>query len=184
MPHYEYKVVPAPMRGEKVRGIRAPRERFAHTLATLMNQMAVEGWEYQRAETLPCEERNGLFSGKHMVFQNMLVFRRSTQTQPSEDVHRQDLQRHAPAPEPRPAPESRQPEARQPEPRAVPEPRVVPEPPSPAAMAASLLPDHPAGQAPRIAPVDPHRKLRRDDDGVVPPGPSRVPPQGPDRRGE
>ena len=75
MAHYEYKVVPAPKRGEKVRGVRASEDRFAIALTNVMNTHAAEGWEYQRTETLPAEEREGLM-GKATVFQNMMVFRR------------------------------------------------------------------------------------------------------------
>jgi hypothetical protein len=40
-----------------------------------MNKMGASGWEYIRADTLPCEERVGL-TGTKSVYQNMLVFRR------------------------------------------------------------------------------------------------------------
>ena len=40
-----------------------------------MNAMATDGWEFQRAETLPSEERSGL-TGTKTVYHNMLVFRR------------------------------------------------------------------------------------------------------------
>lgn len=76
MPRYEYKVVPAPARGEKIRGIRATQDRFALTLTGMMNAMAEDGWEYQRAETLPCEERTGLMRTT-TTYQNLLVFRRA-----------------------------------------------------------------------------------------------------------
>lgn len=72
---FEYKVVPAPIRGKKTRGVKSPADRFANTLSDLMNEMAAEGWEYLRADTLPAEERAG-FTGKSTVFQNVLVFRR------------------------------------------------------------------------------------------------------------
>ncbi|MEQ3625233.1 MAG: hypothetical protein ABNH26_10910 [Celeribacter sp.] len=75
MTRYEYKVVPAPEKGQRVKGAKGPRERFAHVLETLMNEFGAEGWEYLRADTLPCEERTGL-TGKTVVYQNMLVFRR------------------------------------------------------------------------------------------------------------
>lgn len=75
MTKYEYKVLPAPDRGLKARGVKGADGRFAHALEVLMNDMGAEGWEYQRAETLPCEERQGL-SGKTTVYRNMLVFRR------------------------------------------------------------------------------------------------------------
>ena len=73
---FEYKVVPAPMRGIKARGIKTSDDRFANALQASMNEMAAEGWEYQRADTLPCEEREGLM-GKTTVYKNMLVFRRA-----------------------------------------------------------------------------------------------------------
>ena len=87
MAHYEYKVVPAPRRGEKVRGLRAAEDRFAVALANVMNAQAAEGWEYQRTETLPAEEREGLM-GKATVFQNMMVFRRTSAylTDPAPDT--------------------------------------------------------------------------------------------------
>jgi hypothetical protein len=72
---YEYKVVPAPTRGKKARGLKSPAERFAGALAQVMNELAAEGWEYLRTDTLPAEERSGL-TGRTTVFQNMLVFRR------------------------------------------------------------------------------------------------------------
>lgn len=72
---YEYKVVPAPTRGLKAKGVKTAEDRFAHALATEMNTLAADGWEYLRADTLPSEQREGLM-GKTTVYQNMLVFRR------------------------------------------------------------------------------------------------------------
>ncbi|MGY6634559.1 MAG: DUF4177 domain-containing protein [Alkalilacustris sp.] len=75
---FEYKVVPAPARPPKVRGLRATEDRFAHALTEALNAEAAEGWEYVRAESLPCEERTGFFSGRITVTQQtMLVFRRA-----------------------------------------------------------------------------------------------------------
>lgn len=76
MAQFEYKVVPAPKRGLKAKGIRGTEAQFANALATLMNEAAADGWEYQRTDSLPCEERQG-FTGRVTVFQNMLVFRRA-----------------------------------------------------------------------------------------------------------
>lgn len=75
MSNYEYKVVPAPKKGLKGRGIKGAEARFAHALMTVMNELGAEGWEYQRSDTLPCQERTGL-RGRSTTFQNMLVFRR------------------------------------------------------------------------------------------------------------
>lgn len=74
---YEYKVVPAPMRGLKAKGVKTAEDRFANALETAINALAAEGWDYIRADTLPCEQREGLMS-KTTVYQNMLVFRRAT----------------------------------------------------------------------------------------------------------
>lgn len=76
MQAYEYTVLPAPNRGEKVRGARSGADRFAHALTMEINRMAQGGWEYVRAETLPCEERSGLTS-RTTVYHNLLVFRRA-----------------------------------------------------------------------------------------------------------
>lgn len=76
MTQFEYKVVPAPVRAEKVRGAKTVQDRFAATLAAVMNDLGRDGWEYLRADTLPVEERVG-FTGRQTVFQNMLVFRRT-----------------------------------------------------------------------------------------------------------
>ena len=73
--NYEYKVVPAPHRGVRAKGVKGNEARFALSLGNAMNAQAAEGWEYVRAETLPCEERSGL-TGKTTTFMNMLVFRR------------------------------------------------------------------------------------------------------------
>ncbi len=75
MQTYEYRVVPAPKRAEKVKGTKTTQDRFAHALTQLMNDLGRDGWDYLRADTLPCEERVGL-TGRTTVFQHMLVFRR------------------------------------------------------------------------------------------------------------
>lgn len=72
---YEYKVVPAPTRGVKAKGAKSVEARFANALEVTMNDLAADGWEYLRTDTLPCEQREGLMS-KTTAFQNMLVFRR------------------------------------------------------------------------------------------------------------
>ncbi len=78
MSRYEYKVVPAPSRGLKGKGIKGPEARFSHGLEDLINRLAAEGWEYQRAETLPSVERSGL-TGSTTEWRNVLVFRRQVE---------------------------------------------------------------------------------------------------------
>lgn len=80
MPKHEYKVIPAPEKGLKARGIKTPDHRFAHALQEIMNQMGAAGWEYLRAETLPSKERSG-FTGTVTHYRNMLVFRRALAVQ-------------------------------------------------------------------------------------------------------
>lgn len=83
MQRFEYKVIPAPKRGEKARGVKTTEDRFAHALTNLMNELGAEGWEYVRSDALPCEERVG-FTGTKTTFQNMLVFRRALETAEAE----------------------------------------------------------------------------------------------------
>ena len=92
---YEYKVVPAPTRGVKAKGAKTAEDRFANALELAMNELAADGWEYLRADTLPCEQREGLMS-KTTAFQNMLVFRRVAQDLPTEAA----VEVPAPAPAP------------------------------------------------------------------------------------
>ncbi|NBZ86271.1 DUF4177 domain-containing protein [Stagnihabitans tardus] len=89
MSGFEYRVVPAPRRGEKARGVKTTEERFALALTQLMNKLGREGWEYQRSDTLPVEERVGL-TGSKTTYQNMLVFRRSLAEQECESVATMD----------------------------------------------------------------------------------------------
>ena len=85
MPEFEYKVVPAPVKGVKGKGLRTSSARFANALSILMNKMGSEGWEYQRAETLPCEERSGI-AGKSTAYLNVLVFRKQIDDNDGFDV--------------------------------------------------------------------------------------------------
>ncbi|MCH2164093.1 MAG: DUF4177 domain-containing protein [Marinovum sp.] len=73
---YEYKVIAAPSKGLKAKGLKTPNMRLAAALQEALNQESSDGWEYVRAETLPSEERQGL-TGSTTGFRNVLVFRRS-----------------------------------------------------------------------------------------------------------
>jgi len=72
---FEYKVVPAPAKGTKAKGVKTPQGRFAVTIEQLLNDMGADGWEFQRAELLPSEERQGL-TGSTTNWRNVMVFRR------------------------------------------------------------------------------------------------------------
>lgn len=80
MKTFEYRVIPAPAKPAKGKG--DAEARFAEMLTGTLNGEAGAGWEFLRAETLPCEERHGL-TGNRTVFRTMLVFRRPAE--PGED---------------------------------------------------------------------------------------------------
>ena len=77
MSAYEYKTVAAPRRAGRFRGVSGQAERFARTLEEALAEEAVDGWEFQRAENLPCEEKSGFLSRRETVFHSILVFRRA-----------------------------------------------------------------------------------------------------------
>lgn len=83
MSEYEYRVIAAPTKGVKAKGIKSTEDRFSNALELKMNEMAADGWEYQRAEALPSVERSGLTSSK-TVWHNVLVFRRVLLAAPKE----------------------------------------------------------------------------------------------------
>ena len=73
MPTHEYKVLPAPSKGRKGRGVKGAEARFAHALEALMNEMAADGWQYLRSDMLPHEERQGIRSSQ-TTYRSVLVF--------------------------------------------------------------------------------------------------------------
>ncbi|WP_209425627.1 DUF4177 domain-containing protein [Pararhodobacter sp. SW119] len=83
---FEYKVIPAPARAEKVRGLKSVTERFAHSLTQAINAEAEDGWEYVRAESLPCEERKGIMGGTRRTTETVLIFRRAIDWTEEEDA--------------------------------------------------------------------------------------------------
>jgi hypothetical protein len=106
MQRYEYKVVPAPQKGTKAKGVKTPEGRFANSVEQLLNTMGQDGWEYQRAELLPSEERSGL-TGSAVNWRNVLVFRRAINAEtdvseaPDQEVRTDDVAqaRAVPGPE-------------------------------------------------------------------------------------
>ncbi|NKX44676.1 DUF4177 domain-containing protein [Roseicyclus persicicus] len=74
MPRYEYKLVPAPEKATKHKGLKGAA-LFAATLEDAMNALGAEGWHYLRADTLPEEVRSGLTS-RTTTYRNILVFQR------------------------------------------------------------------------------------------------------------
>ncbi|MBE9638401.1 hypothetical protein [Salipiger mangrovisoli] len=82
MKTHEYKVLPAPTKGEKAKAAKGPEGRFAVSMSRLLNEMAEQGWDYIRADTLPSEERSGLTSST-TVWRTLLVFRRPVPQAPA-----------------------------------------------------------------------------------------------------
>ncbi len=79
---HEYKVVPAPQRAQKVKGLKTTEQRFANTLAEAINAEAAGGWQFLRTETLPCEERGTLGSMRTTTVTVMIFARELGQVRP------------------------------------------------------------------------------------------------------
>ncbi|GGA08174.1 DUF4177 domain-containing protein [Neptunicoccus cionae] len=77
MQRYEYKAVPAPNRPKKVKGVKTTAGRFAAVLTDTINDLAKEGWEYLRSDSMPVEEKPGLLKSRVETYQTILVFRRA-----------------------------------------------------------------------------------------------------------
>ena len=94
MQAFEYKVVPAPAKGTKAKGVKTPEARFANSIEILLNEMAAEGWEFQRAELLPSEERSGMM-GSATNWRNVMVFRRAlaVEEKPAKSSRKRSLRR-------------------------------------------------------------------------------------------
>lgn len=113
MRKFEYKAVPAPTKGTKAKGVKTTEDRFALSVTDVLNEMAEDGWEYVRGETLPCFERKGL-TGSQQSYQNVLIFRKlqSETLALAQPVTRPEPVLVETAPEPEPAePEIAEPEA-------------------------------------------------------------------------
>ena len=80
MTYYDYKVVPAPKRAKRVKGVHGAEDLFALTLTESINEVARQGWEYVRAEHLPAEAPRGWFRGARAAEQTVLVFRRARES--------------------------------------------------------------------------------------------------------
>lgn len=175
MSSYEYAVIPAPSRAEKTKGAKTGIDRFAATLTGAINEMARDGWEYIRAETLPAEERSGLTS-RSTVYHNLLVFRRPLATsRPQVETH--SAKPAAPpaeaAPEPRPEPKP-QPE---PQPQAQPQAQAQPAPAPEQAAEAPARGPFTAPMRPSPKPQEPRERARISDPPLT--APEAPTPAGP-----
>lgn len=78
MAEYEYKVVTAPRKAGRAKGVRGQDEKYAYTLGELMNKMAADGWQYLRAESLPVDKKAGMMGKTNEKYLSLLVFQRRT----------------------------------------------------------------------------------------------------------
>ena len=103
MPRFEYKLVAAPVKSAKQKGLKGA-DAFAATLQDMMNDLAAQGWQYLRTETLPEDVRSGLTS-KTTVYRNILVFQRAlpdaTSQESAQGTARTTTQTTAETPAPR-----------------------------------------------------------------------------------
>lgn len=76
MQTHEYVAIPAPRKAVSARGLKGVPAKFANAISNMMNEMAAEGWRYERTDTLPCDERQGL-TGKTVKYHALMIFSRS-----------------------------------------------------------------------------------------------------------
>lgn len=76
MTSYDYKVVPAPRRARKIKGVKRPEELFAMTLTEAINEVARQGWEYVCTESLVAEGPGSWFRRGSSTEHTVMVFRR------------------------------------------------------------------------------------------------------------
>lgn len=79
MIRYEYRSVPAPRRENRYPGVESGEAAFARTIEDALNAEAAAGWEFQRAEALPCDVRKGALRARVEELHTVLIFRRPVQ---------------------------------------------------------------------------------------------------------
>lgn len=72
---YEFKMIPAPERPARMKGLARGEDQFCATLTNVVNEMAADGWEYVRCEALPCSRSRWAFWARRTERQ-VFVFRR------------------------------------------------------------------------------------------------------------
>lgn len=108
---YDYKCVAAPEKARRRRGAKTRTDRVALAMEDILKAEAKGGWEYQRTDLIPVEEKSGWFGRQHDVHRAVLVFRKLKGS--SRPYAASDLQDPAasvepastPAPAPNPAPQ-------------------------------------------------------------------------------
>ena len=73
---YDYKCVAAPEKARRRRGAKTRTDRVALAMEEILKAEAGGGWEYQRTDLIPVEEKSGWFGRTHDVHRAVLVFRR------------------------------------------------------------------------------------------------------------
>ncbi len=76
MERFEYCLVEAPKKSSKYKRSSKSDDMFAHTVMDGMNELAREGWQFLRTETMYERRRTGFFIGKPRVHEYM-VYRRA-----------------------------------------------------------------------------------------------------------
>jgi hypothetical protein len=76
MSYYDYKIVPAPKRAKKVKGVSGAADLFALTLNDAVNELARQGWEYYCSEQLSIQTPGGWLSRSRTEEHTVLVFRK------------------------------------------------------------------------------------------------------------
>ncbi len=77
MQNYEYKAIAAPTRARRFKGVKGTANQFAMVMSEVMNDMAADGWEYLRSDSLPVDEKAGLLKGRVENYHTLLIFRRA-----------------------------------------------------------------------------------------------------------
>lgn len=86
MARFEYQVIPTPRKPRRAKGKKTNADRFAHMLTEEINAQAALGWEFVRSETLPMDERPGMFKKPVETYQTVMVFRREIASDEGEVV--------------------------------------------------------------------------------------------------
>lgn len=167
---YEYKCIGAPEKLKRVRGAKTRSDRLAVAMEEIINDEAINGWEYVRADLVPVEERSSFLSRAQEVHRAVLVFRRPTVIAQRGAMQPMQHPMYDPAPQ--------YPPVHYPPQQHAPMPPVA----QPASMAAPVAPPPAAPQpAPMAAPTDQTLRLGAEMEAQQRgprPTPGRRPPRG------
>lgn len=80
---YEYKCVGAPERPRRSRRAKTPSDRLASAMQKIIEEEAVNGWEYMRTDLLPVTEKSSFLGRTQEVHRAVMVFRRDLEARRS-----------------------------------------------------------------------------------------------------